>query len=623
MDTRRQRALQRKLLPKGKTLGQLSALLDPLLPHLTPPISIRGWDVRVQRTRQQVLDLFFEGHPTGLLDEAPRVQWRGTIQGDGYRIRKLRYEGYPGMWVPALLYEPEKLSGRMPVVLNPNGHHAGGKAMDYKQARCINLARRGMIALNTEFIGMGELRADVDHQRIGMLDAVGVAGIGIFYLLMKRGLDALLAHRHADPKRVAMTGLSGGGWQTALLSALDERITHIVPVAGHSPVWQRRGCQADIGDLEQCPSDLCTILDYDTLTAMFAPRPALLIYNHEDDCCFQTRRTKHSIYRPARAVYEQLGVGDQISMYDNVDPGTHNYERDSRRQLYRFLDQHFGLVTPDDDLPFEQELRTESELEVGLPEDNATLMSLALGHLHQIRRQRQRRKPLAPAAARRQLRQLLRLDATAAGKDGSIAVDTVSATGGGVTQLRLHIDGWSVPVTELTPAPTSSRRPGGVEIILNDAGRAGSQAAAARALAQGRRVLVIDLLGTGECLLSHQYHMVAACAGLRPLGLQTRQLMRLIEWARKRYRVKKVDLHASGTLTPVVALLAAALEPKQIGHIELSGYLGSLDRLIDQPMSYATHAPLYCFGLLRQFDLPDLLRLAAGVTIRDANRGPL
>ena len=60
------------------------------------------------------------------------------------------------MWIPVLLYEPTCQKGKMPVVLNPNGHHAGGKAMDYKQARCINLAKRGMIALNIEFDGQDD-----------------------------------------------------------------------------------------------------------------------------------------------------------------------------------------------------------------------------------------------------------------------------------------------------------------------------------------------------------------------------------------------------------------------------------------------------------------------------------
>ena len=150
------------------------------MPDEVAPTTPAAWNRRARRARVDLLELFFQGHPQGLLLEPPRVEWRGTVEaGPGYRVRKLRYEGYPGMWVPALLYEPAALRGRVPAVLNPNGHHPGGKAMDYKQARCINLAKRGMLALNTEFIGMGELRADAEHLRIALLDLCGVAGIGV------------------------------------------------------------------------------------------------------------------------------------------------------------------------------------------------------------------------------------------------------------------------------------------------------------------------------------------------------------------------------------------------------------------------------------------------------------
>jgi hypothetical protein len=209
-----------------------------------------------------------------------------------------------------------------------------------------------------------------------------------------------------------------------------------VSVAGHSPLWQRRSCVADIGDLEQCPSDLCTIADYDVLTGMFAPRPSLLIYNHEDDCCFQTRRTRGSIYRPARAIYGLLGVGERIGLHDNLDPGTHNYGRDNRRQLYRFLDKHFGLTTADDDLPYEQELQTEAELDVGLPADNATMHSLALGHLQQIRHKRNKGKSATPAAKRAGLRRLLDLSGPTRSTSRVIA-KAVSTNRSGVTQWRL------------------------------------------------------------------------------------------------------------------------------------------------------------------------------------------
>ncbi len=216
---------------------------------------------------------------------------------------------------------------------------------------------------------------------------------------MKRGLDVLLAHPKADPERTAMTGLSGGGWQTALLSALDERVKVIVPVAGHSAVWQRRGCIEDIGDQEQCPADSAQ-----SPTTTHSPRslrrgPTLLMYNRHDDCCFQTRRARKSIYEPIRPIFALLGARDNIALHDNTDPGTHNYERDNRCQLYKFLNQHWGLETPDDDLPYRDELQTEAALAVGLPPDNATLISIAQAALGKIRGRKRKARP--PAAARK------------------------------------------------------------------------------------------------------------------------------------------------------------------------------------------------------------------------------
>ncbi|MDA0335759.1 MAG: acetylxylan esterase [bacterium] len=609
--------LSRRLLGRTTTRKSWLQVLDDALPRLHGVTTPAGWKQRATQVRADLLELFFQGHPQGLLEQTPRVQWLGVIEaGPGYRIRKLRYEGYPGLWVPALLYEPTMLRGRVPAVLNPNGHHAGGKAMDYKQARCINLAKRGMLALNTEFIGMGELRADVDHARIALLDVCGVAGIGVFYLLMKHALDVLLAHRHADAERVAMTGLSGGGWQTGLLSAVDERIKVVVPVAGFSAMWQRRNCPQDIGDLEQCPADMCTIADYDVLAAMFAPRPTLMIYNRADDCCFQTKRARLSIYRPARKIFELLGAGEQLELHDNVDPGTHNYERDNRCQLYRFLNKHFGLDTAADDLPFVDELRSEAELNVGLPADNATLHSLALDQLHTIRRSRSGRRSRAPAADRKRLQNLLRLPqyanvvATARGA-------AVLREGSSVQQQVLTVGPWMIAATTCTPAAGAR---GGTEIFISDGGRA---AGGHPGLLDGRRVIAVDLFGTGEAATTFQEPMLLTCAGERPLGILTAQLLAVAAWACRRYRNASVHLRASGRSMPVVGQLATALHPQRFASLTTYGALDSLDRLIDLPVAYTTHPELFCPGLLAEFDLPDLQRLSAPMPLIDAARGPL
>src|SRR5262249_10156250 len=212
--------------------------------------------------------------------------WLGPVEGGtGYRIRKLRYEAVPGLWIPALLYEPERLSGKVPVVLNVNGHDRDGKAADYKQIRCINLAKRGMLALNVEWLGMGQLRGDeFRHDLINHIDLCGTSGVAAHYLALTRALDLLLSHEHADPSRVAVTGLSGGAWQTIFAAAFAPRVTLAVPVAGYSSFRTRSRHDPDLGASEQPPSALATVTDYAPMTAMLAPRAALLIYNEHDQC---------------------------------------------------------------------------------------------------------------------------------------------------------------------------------------------------------------------------------------------------------------------------------------------------------------------------------------------------
>lgn len=611
-------ALSKRLIGR-RAHRELLDYLGSRLPRLAVEADRDLWLSRAACIRHQMLGLFFRGHPPGLLEQKPRVEWTDVLEtGHGYRIRKLRYEGYPGMWIPALLYEPTALADRVPAVLNPNGHHPGGKAMDYKQARSINLAKRGMLALNTEFIGMGELRADADHCRIGLLDLCGEAGIAVFYLAMKRGLDVLLDHPNADPQRVAMTGLSGGGWQTIVLSALDERIRVSVPVAGHSPVWQRMHYAGDIGDLEQVPSDLCTVADFDVLTALVAPRPLLLIYNRDDDCCFQTARTRKSVYEPVKPVFGLLGASDKLGFHCNRDPGTHNYEADNRSQLYRFLDRHFGLDTPAEDLPWKGELYTEQELCVGLPPNNATLLSLSHEVLGRVRARRGETAGVPALDARRRLAELLKVPEIGA---VGVSKDEPGPRRRGCTVRHRVLcldDTWSVPLTECAPV-----EPTGVELILTDGGRGTTSALVERSLGAGRRVLAADILGTGEAQVGWQHLMILAGTGERPLGVQVGQVRALVSWARDTYLVDTVHLVAEGQVVSVVGLIAAALSPGGIASLTTGGLVDTLERLIEWPLPYAQAAGLFCFGLLREFDITDLIALSTPVPLKDSGRGPL
>src|SRR5437867_520942 len=200
------------------SLYQLKQYLLARVARPPAPASAEQWSTQVKRIREHLLnDVVFHGWPREWVASSPRFDEIGTIQtGKGYRIRKFRYEIVPGFQSTALLYEPEMLKPGMPAVLNVNGHvGAPGKAVEYKQKRCINFAKRGILALNLEWLGYGELfRRENQHWFGAHLDLAGANEIGLFYLAMRRGLDFLVSHPIVDGNRVGMTGLSGGGWQT-------------------------------------------------------------------------------------------------------------------------------------------------------------------------------------------------------------------------------------------------------------------------------------------------------------------------------------------------------------------------------------------------------------------------
>src|SRR5437667_11687230 len=310
------------LAPSAALLQMKSFILSRVPP---PPVatSAAQWTEESQRLRRHLLqDVVFHGWPPEWVTSSPKFEDVGTIEThQGYRLRKLRYEIVPGFQSVAILYEPEKLPAKAPAILNLNGHVGPqGKAVEYKQKRCINFAKRGILALNLEWFAFGELRQEGnEHWYAAHLDLVGANGLGIFLLEMRRGLDYLYDHPSVDRDGIGVTGLSGGGWQTIFLSSLDTRVKVAVPVAGYSSTATKVEARkyGDLGDIEQNGTDLLETTDYTHLTAMMSPRPALLIYNAEDDCCFRAPLVKPLIYDGIRPFFKLYGKEDVFQWYEN------------------------------------------------------------------------------------------------------------------------------------------------------------------------------------------------------------------------------------------------------------------------------------------------------------------
>ncbi len=146
---------------------------------------------------------------------------------------------------------------------------------------------------------------------------------------------------------MTVQGLSGGGWQTITISALDTRVTLSNPVAGYSSLRTRIRNVSDLGDSEQNAADLETVVDYAQMTAMLAPRPALLTYNFADNCCFKADHALPPLVGAARPIYELYGKAHNLRTHINLDPGTHNFGLDNRQHLYGMLKDFFFADRPD------------------------------------------------------------------------------------------------------------------------------------------------------------------------------------------------------------------------------------------------------------------------------------
>jgi dienelactone hydrolase len=618
--------LEKQLQSPTVVMFQLQEYLMGRVPKLPNPISATGWTTESQRIRKHLLeDVVFHGWPKAWIDAPPRFEDLGPIPtGKGYKVRKLRYEIVPGFYSTATLYEPENLQGKVPAVLNVLGHYGHiGKANETEQTLCINQALRGMIALRLEWIGVGELTDEQnEHWFAGHLDLVGANGIGLFYLAMRRGLDYLWENPNVDRKRIAMTGLSGGGWQTITLSSLDERVQLSIPVAGYESIEERLSTVVDAGDIEQNATDFLVGQDYSTLTAMRAPRPTLLINNAEDDCCFRAALVRPAIFDAVRPFFRLFGKEDSFQFYENIDISAHNYERTNHQQAFRFLAKYFDFSTPESEIPVGSELKTYSELAVGLPKDNLTILSLARNMVRGITR-----PPVPDDAAgrkswadtqRAKLQEVVRYDPVTVKQ--SWRVDNTKHNGVESVSYRFLLsNALSATGVWLKDIPTPEGAP--LTIVINDKGKKAAAAElwdygpeVADRMDRNEQVLVLDLLFSGDAAPeghAYLYTEMLAATGNRPIGMEAAQLIALADWARTTWGAPSIRLESTGIRSQLAALIASGLKPGFFAEVAVKNGMHSLSYLLEKPVRYNVDAPdLFCLDLYKDFDLDRLILLA-------------
>jgi len=587
----------------------------PKLPSASNPGEFKMWQEKVRR--HMLDDIAFHGWPREWVDSVPHFEQVDTIEtGNGYRLRKLRYEIVPGFTGTAILYEPGKVEGRAPAIIDVPGHEHRGTAAEYEQKRSINFAKRGIFALAMNWPGFGELEMDNNAHDYGAhLDLVGANALGFFYLAMRRGLDYLASLPEVDPKRLGVSGLSGGGWQTIVLSALDERVAVAAEVAGFGSLESNLTHPIDTDEIEENPTDFTKDEDYTYLVALRAPRPTLLIHNAEDTCCFRADLVKPYIYDQMKPFFALLGSPDALAWHENRDPGTHNYQVDNRQQAYRFFTEHFHLPVTPNEIPSDDEIRTSKELAVGVPENNLTIVSIARKLAAAIKRAP---VPTGDASAswvraqREQLKSVVRYHPVTVERawrlwnTKRLGIQTIS--------YRFDFSN-GLSATGLWLAAISTPANAAATITLNDKGRRAAADAVSDRVNRGEQVLALETLFNGTTIPQEpdpaDWEMLAATTGDRPQGLEVAQLLAVSNWLSRTSSEAAVRLETDGLRTQIVALAAAAIEPGRFSAVQSLETISSLGDLLQKPVPFRSAPELFCLDLYKYFDLDSLAAMAA------------
>jgi dienelactone hydrolase len=328
--------------------------LNNYFPFVVPKTK-EAWEARRKQLREQLLVA------TGLWplpEKTPlNAVVHGKIEKEGYTIEKVYFASMPGHYVCGNLYRPKPATGtsdapKYPGVLFAHGHWADGRFHDdgekagkvsvdtksepdmdraryFMQALPATLARLGFVVFHYDMVGYADSTA-IPH-REGFKDTEAElrlqSQMGLQTWNSVRALDFLAGLPDVDPKKLGMTGASGGGTQTFMLAAIDERLASAFPA-----VMVSTGMQGG------CVCENCSLLRVNTgnveIAGLFAPKP--LACSAADDW---TREMMTKGYPELQQLYDLYGAKDKVLVKAWLEY-KHQYNVHAREMMYAWFLKH-------------------------------------------------------------------------------------------------------------------------------------------------------------------------------------------------------------------------------------------------------------------------------------------
>ncbi|GGF28779.1 hypothetical protein GCM10011339_16240 [Echinicola rosea] len=286
-----------------------------------------AWEDRKSQLRQCMIEAL------GLLalpekpSSAPIITKKRKYKG--YTVENVALEVLSGVYTTGSVYKPRPLKDNHPIIIMPNGHFGQGRYRESEQIRAATLAKMGAVVVTYDLFAWGESQlqfASEDHRLSAAHTIQTWNGL--------QWIDYLSALKETDPQRVGITGGSGGGSQTMLLTAIDDRIKVAVPTVMVSSHFSG-GCPCESGK----PIHLCAGgTNNAEIAAMAAPRPMLVISDGGD----WTHTVPELEFPFIQRTYGFYGEKDKVTNAHFPSEG-HDYKYSKRQAMYPFMAKYLDL----------------------------------------------------------------------------------------------------------------------------------------------------------------------------------------------------------------------------------------------------------------------------------------